>query len=328
MLNPVLQFFSLVPDFDLALMTPGQTLTDLSANALLKIKEVLEVARPDLVIVQGDTTTALMGALAAFYAKVKVAHVEAGLRTGNKYSPFPEEMNRVLLTRLADYHFAPTRGALQNLRDERVSTGLFVTGNTVIDALLDARSRVSSNELEYGREFSFLDRRRRLILVTGHRRESFGEPFERICRALTSIASRFEDVELVYPVHLNPNVRAPVERLLRGQARIHLIEPVAYPHLVYLLSRATLVLTDSGGIQEEAPALGKPVLVMRDVTERPEGVEAGCALLVGTDEQRIVEATTRLLTEADAYARMAQARNPYGDGTAARQIADILEREL
>lgn len=329
MLTPILAFFGLKPDFDLELMKPGQTLYDVTAGALLKLKPVLDEVKPDVVVVQGDTTTAFAGALAAFYEKVKVAHVEAGLRTGDRYSPFPEEMNRVLVSRLADFHFAPTENARRHLEGEGVRAGVYVTGNTVIDALLEAHALVKRSHAEqFAREFSMLDASKRLVLVTGHRRESFGAPFESICRALKTLAEKYPEVELLYPVHLNPNVRAPVDRILKGTPRIHLIEPVDYPRLVYLLSRATLVLTDSGGIQEEAPTLGKPVLVMREVTERPEGIDAGCAQLVGTDERRIIEAASTLLDDAAAYARMAQAKNPYGDGTAAEQIAAILEREV
>lgn len=329
MLAPILSFFGLKPDFDLELMKPGQTLYDVTAGALVKLKPVLDQVKPDVVVVQGDTTTAFAGALAAFYEKVKVAHVEAGLRTGDRYSPFPEEMNRVLVSRLADFHFAPTENARRHLEAEGVRQGVFVTGNTVIDALLEAHELVKRGHADaFAREFSMLDASKRLVLVTGHRRESFGAPFESICRALKTLAEKYPDAELLYPVHLNPNVRAPVDRILKGTPRIHLIEPVDYPRLVYLLSRATLVLTDSGGIQEEAPTLGKPVLVMREVTERPEGIDAGCAALVGTDERRIVDTASTLLDDAAAYARMAQAKNPYGDGTAAAQIAAILEREV
>lgn len=329
MLAQVLAFFGLEPDFDLALMKPGQTLSDVTAGALLKLKPVLDQAKPDVVLVQGDTTTAFAGALAAYYEKVKVGHVEAGLRTGDRYSPFPEEMNRVLVSRLADFHFAPTELARRNLEAEGVRHGVYVTGNTVIDALLEANAMVQHGHAAgFAREFSMLEPGKRLVLVTGHRRESFGEPFEHMCRALKGLAEKYPDVQLLYPVHLNPNVRAPVERILTGVPRVHLIDPVDYPRLVYLLSRCTLVLTDSGGIQEEAPSLGKPVLVMREVTERPEGIDAGCAKLVGTDERRIIDAASSLLDDPAAYARMAQARNPYGDGTAARQIAEVLAREV
>ncbi len=327
MLTPILSFFGLSPDFDLKLMKPGQTLYDVTANALLHLKDVLQTARPDVVLVQGDTTTALAGALAAFYEKVKVGHVEAGLRTGDRYSPFPEEMNRVLISRLAQLHFAPTETARARLAAEGLTSGVHVTGNTVTDALLEAKALVDARHAaSFAREFSFLEPARRLVLVTGHRRESFGAPFESICRALRALAERHPDVELLYPVHLNPNVREPVDRLLRGAPRVHLIEPVDYPRLVYLLGRCHFVLTDSGGIQEEAPSLGKPVLVMREVTERPEGIEAGCAKLVGTDERVILEAAGALLTDPVAYGRMARAQNPYGDGQAAGRIVEVLRQ--
>ncbi len=329
MLEPILKFFALKPDFDLALMKPGQTLYDVTANAMLKLKPVMDEVKPHAVLVQGDTTTALAGALAGFYEKVKVGHVEAGLRTRNKYSPFPEEMNRVLVTRLADFHFAPTETARAMLEAERVTAGVHVTGNTVTDALLVAHKLVQARHAdEFAREFSYLQGNRRLVLVTGHRRESFGEPFENICRAIRTLSERHPDVEFVYPVHLNPNVRAPVDRILKGVERVHLIEPVDYPRLVWLLSRAHFVLTDSGGIQEEAPTLGKPVLVMREVTERPEGIAAGCAMLVGTDEKRILDAAQTLLTDDAAYQRMARAQNPYGDGHASERIVKILEAGL
>ncbi|MBM4379993.1 MAG: UDP-N-acetylglucosamine 2-epimerase (non-hydrolyzing) [Deltaproteobacteria bacterium] len=325
MLDPILQFFGLVPDHDLALMKPGQTLFDVTAGALKGLEPVLDEVRPDWVVVQGDTTTALAGALAGFYKRVRVAHVEAGLRTGDLHSPFPEEANRVIVSRLAALHLAPTPGAAANLAAEGVRRGVHVVGNTVIDALLEARARVEAKGADYAVQFPMLSGRR-LVLVTGHRRESFGEPFENICRALRTLSARYTDTDWLYPVHLNPNVREPVNRLLSGLPNVHLVEPVAYPQLVWLLGRSHLVLTDSGGIQEEAPTLGKPVLVMREVTERPEGIEAGCAQLVGTAEDRIVTGVIRLMDDPAAYQRMAHARNPYGDGTSCRAIADLLEQ--
>ncbi len=325
MLDPILKFFSLVPEFDLDLMRPGQTLTDVTAGALPKLKQVIQTVEPDWVLVQGDTTTAFAGALAAFYEKKRVGHVEAGLRTGDRYSPFPEEMNRSLITRLAELHFAPTETARDRLTAEGVTQGVHVTGNTVIDALVEARRLVEANhEATFAQEFKAIDASRPLVLITGHRRESFGAPFESICQAIRSLATHHSGVQFVYPVHLNPNVREPVERILRGVAGITLIEPVDYPRMVWLLSKSTVVLTDSGGIQEEAPSFGKPVLVMRDVTERPEGIAAGCARLVGTSEDRIVEEVSTLLTDRAAWQAMAQARNPYGDGTAAEQIVTLL----
>lgn len=327
MLAPILEFFGLTPDFDLKLMQPGQTLASLTSAALTALMPVLEQANPDCVIVQGDTTTAFAGALAAFYGKRKVAHVEAGLRTHDRHSPWPEEMNRVLVGHLAEFHFAPTSLAAKHLLREGIAKEVHVVGNTVIDALLSARDRVGADQAIAGR-FSFLTPGRTLVLITGHRRESFGPPFERICEAIRALAERHPDTEFVYPVHLNPNVREPVDRLLRGVPGVHLIEPVPYPQLVWLMNRSRLVLTDSGGIQEEAPTLGKPVLVMRETTERPEGVEAGCAKLVGTDPALIASSVEELLVDSPAFVAMSHARNPYGDGTAAKKIATILADRL
>lgn len=325
MLHPVLEFFGLAPDFDLGLMQPGQDLFDVTASAVLSLRPVLSEVKPELVVVQGDTTTALAGALAGYYAGAQVAHVEAGLRTGQRRAPFPEEMNRVLISRLADFHFAPTPAAQANLHAEGLTTQVHVVGNTVIDALLWAQSLVTTQSSQtIAARFAFLAPTRRMVLVTGHRRESFGAPFERICRALRTLAETFPQVDFVYPVHLNPHVREPVERLLSSVPSIHLVEPVDYPTLVWLLSRCTFVITDSGGIQEEAPTLGKPVLVTREVTERPEGIAAGSAKLVGTDEQRIVLEASKLLNDASAYEAMARVRNPYGDGKASEAIAQVL----
>jgi UDP-N-acetylglucosamine 2-epimerase (non-hydrolysing) len=329
MLQQTLDFFELQPDFDLELMKPGQTLFDVTAGALSRLEGVLDRSQPHLVLVQGDTTTAFAGGMAAFYKKIPVAHVEAGLRTGDKYSPFPEEVNRALISKLADFHFAPTQAAADNLANEGVRKNVFCVGNTVIDALLMSREVVQSRHAQaFQAEMPFVRPGARVILVTGHRRESFGKPFEAICRALRTIVERFPDVELVYPVHLNPNVREPVNAILRGVQRVHLLEPVEYPKLVWLMSQSHLVLTDSGGIQEEAPSLGKPVLVMREVTERPEGIAAGCAQLVGTSEHGIVEGVTRPLTDAALYGRMAQARNPYGDGTSSQAIVRHIDAAL
>jgi UDP-N-acetylglucosamine 2-epimerase (non-hydrolysing) len=329
MLQQTLDFFELVPDFDLELMKPGQTLTEITAGALTRLSALFAQSKPDLVFVQGDTTTAFAGALAAFYEKIPVAHVEAGLRTHEKYSPFPEEVNRALISKVADFHFAPTEAAAANLAREGIQRNVFNVGNTVIDALLMSQEVVRSRHARvFEQEFPFVRPGTRLILVTGHRRESFGKPFEAICRALRGVVERFPDVELVYPVHLNPKVREPVDAILRGVPRIHLLEPVEYPKLVWLMGQSHLVLTDSGGIQEEAPSLGKPVLVMREVTERPEGITAGCAQLVGTTEEGILEGVTRLLSDAQLYERMAQARNPYGDGTSSREILRHIDAAL
>lgn len=323
MLDQVLNLFEIKPDYDLNIMKSGQDLFDVTCNVLQKIKSILEKERPDIVLVQGDTTTTFAASLAAFYQQIPVGHVEAGLRTHNKYAPFPEEINRTLTSRIADLHFAPTDGAKQNLLDEGVSEALIhVTGNTVIDALLSVVDRIKNDpnlEQTLAEQFPFLDANRKLILVTGHRRESFGEGFERICKALGKIGER-EDVQIVYPVHLNPNVQEPVKRMLDRNSRIHLIEPLDYLPFVYLMNRSYLILTDSGGIQEEAPSLGKPVLVMRDMTERPEAVEAGTVKLVGTDTDLIVQEAKILLDDQTAYEKMAYAHNPYGDGKAAQRI--------
>jgi UDP-N-acetylglucosamine 2-epimerase (non-hydrolysing) len=325
MLDQVMDFFSIRPDYDLNVMKKNQGLFSVTAKSLLLIEKVIDDARPDIIIVQGDTTTAFVGALAGYYRQVKVAHIEAGLRSFSRYSPFPEEINRSLVSRLADYHFAPTEKARKNLLGENVDRkDIFVVGNTVIDALLHGMDIIKKNESRYVKNFGFLDPSKKLILVTGHRRESFGRPFGRICRALKEIAR--EDVEIIYPVHLNPNVRSAVYPILGGVRNIHLTEPVDYPSLIWLMLRSHLVLTDSGGIQEEAPSLGKPVLVMRDVTERTEGIDAGTAVLVGTDIKKIVESTRRLLHNMTAYEKMARCKNPYGNGTASARIRDVLKK--
>ena len=320
MLDQVHEWFGIVPDIDLNLMAPNQKLADFAARALTEVTRVLEDVKPDVVLVQGDTTTAMMASLAAVMQRVEVGHIEAGLRTDNLYNPFPEEINRRVTGSVARYHFAPTERSAAALRAENVPAGwIYVTGNTVIDALRMTLER------EVKLDLPFLEKsNRRLILVTAHRRESFGAPFESLCRALRSIADRNLDVDLVYPVHLNPNVREPVSRILAGHERIHLIEPLSYEKFVHLMARADILLTDSGGVQEEAPYLGKPALVMRDNTERPEAVDAGTAKLVGTDESRIVAETELLLRDDRAYRAMARAGSPFGDGKAARRIADIL----
>ncbi len=325
MLDQVLSLFGIVPDWDLDLMAPGQNLTDLTSRVLCGLPEVFGGWRPDVVLVQGDTTTAFAGALAAFYARCEVGHVEAGLRTGNRYSPWPEEMNRHLVGALATYHFAPTARARENLLTEGVAADrIRVTGNTVIDALLRVVETARGSAAgELGERFAFLDPERRLIVVTGHRRENFGPGFEGICRALRRLAER-SDAEIVYPVHLNPNVQKPVHAILDGIPNVHLVKPLDYLPFVGLLDRAYLILTDSGGIQEEAPSLGKPVLVMRDTTERPEAVEAGTVRLVGTDEEQIVREAERLLDDKAHYRAMARALNPYGDGKAAPRIVKEL----
>jgi len=327
MLDQVLQLFAIRPDYDLDLMQPNQDLTDLTAEVLIGLRPVLQDCNPDLVLVQGDTITTWAAALVAYYQRIPVGHVEAGLRTGNIYAPWPEEMNRHLTTSLAELHFAPTERARLNLLHEGVKdTSITVTGNTVIDALLDVVQRLRTDSALRHRveaPFDFLDPARRLILVTGHRRENFGTGFERICRALATLARR-PDVQILYPVHLNPNVQGPVRHLLGGTDNIHLIAPLDYLPFVALMDRAYLLLTDSGGIQEEAPALGKPVLVMRDTTERSEAIKAGTARLVGTDTSTIVAEVTKLLDDKQVYRAMSGAHNPYGDRHAAARIAATL----
>lgn len=328
MLDQVLALFGIVPDFDLNLMKPGQDLTDITSNVLIGMREVFDKWEPDLMFVHGDTTTAMAASLAAFYAKIPVAHVEAGLRTSNIYSPWPEEMNRRMVGRVASQHFAPTETARVNLLKEGCTDeSIYVTGNTVIDALLEVVEKINTDATlnqQLQERFAYLHEDKRLILVTGHRRENFGQGFEDICKALCEIAER-DDVEIVYPVHLNPNVQEPVRRILGDCTGIHLIEPLDYLPFVYLMNRAYILLTDSGGVQEEAPSLGKPVLLMRDTTERPEAVKAGTVKLVGTDVKRIVSATIELLDDSQKYQRMSQAYNPYGDGQAAQRIVKILQ---
>jgi UDP-N-acetylglucosamine 2-epimerase (non-hydrolysing) len=330
MLDQVLMLFDIKPDHDLNIMKPGQDLYDITCNILLGLKTVLAAEKPDLVLVHGDTSTTLATSLAAYYAGVPVGHVEAGLRTGNKRAPFPEEINRKVTGAIADLHFAPTTAARDNLLREGVDPStIFVTGNTVIDALLNVSQRLKeSADLRAGfdEKFAFLDRGKKLILVTGHRRENFGEGFENICNALADIAASSPDVEVLYPVHLNPNVRTPVANILaaRKLANVHLIDPVDYLPFVYLMNRAHIIITDSGGVQEEAPSLGKPVLCMRDTTERPEAVTAGTVKLVGTSREAIVKETLHLLGSPVDYARMSQAHNPYGDGRSVERIIDIV----
>lgn len=327
MLDQVLELFGLVPDDDLDLMAPGQSLPDLFARILTGMTAVLEARRPDLVLVHGDTSTTLATALAAFYARVPVGHVEAGLRTGNLQAPWPEEANRRLTAPIADLHFAPTTRARDNLLGENLPAGsIHVTGNTVIDALQAVVGRIKAESAladSLAARFPFLDPGKRLVLVTGHRRENFGQGFEQMCLAIRDLAER-GDMQVLYPVHLNPQVQAPVNRILGGVAGVVLMEPQDYLPFVYLMTRAYLILTDSGGIQEEAPSLGKPVLVMRDTTERPEAVAAGTVRLVGTDRGRIVAQANALLDDPDAYATMARAHNPYGDGQAAIRIAKVI----
>ncbi|HEV2295343.1 MAG TPA: UDP-N-acetylglucosamine 2-epimerase (non-hydrolyzing) [Tepidisphaeraceae bacterium] len=327
MLDQVLEVFDVIPDTDLAIMQPNQSLAALTSRALAAVDRYLAERSPDLVVVQGDTTTVFTAALAAFFRRIRVAHVEAGLRTWNRFSPFPEEISRVFVSRLADHHFAPTEGAKNNLLREGVEERtVAITGNTVIDALQIALRKVkAAPPLILGLPKEIMGNRKKpLVLITGHRRENFGSGMESICGAIATLAARFEDVEFVYPVHLNPNVREPVFRMLGCRPNVHLIEPLPYLPFVALMQRSTLILTDSGGVQEEAPSMGKPVLVMRDTTERPEGVEAGTIRLVGSDETRIVEGVSELLTDQKLYKHMSGARNPYGDGKACERIVELL----
>ncbi|MBF1801812.1 non-hydrolyzing UDP-N-acetylglucosamine 2-epimerase [Alloalcanivorax profundimaris] len=331
MLDQVLRLFGLTPHHDLNIMAPGQDLYDITSRILLGLRGILQDEKPDMVLVHGDTTTTVAASLAAFYQKIPIGHVEAGLRTGNLLSPWPEEANRKLTGNLARLHFAPTNTARQALLGEGISEdAVKVTGNTVIDALLWVKEKIESDDglcadlkeqLPYGLE-------RHLILITGHRRESFGGGFERICQAIAKLAEVHKDKEFVYPVHLNPNVQEPVNRFLKSFSNVHLVPPQDYLPFVWLMMNARLILTDSGGIQEEAPSLGKPVLVMRDTTERPDAVSAGTVKIIGTKSDRIFNETHRLLTEHGVWEEMSRAHNPYGDGTASEQIADHIAKSL
>lgn len=328
MLDDVLRIFNIRPEYDLNVMRSGQSLTDVTTSILSEMKSVLNDFRPDLVLVHGDTATTFAASLAAYYERIPVGHVEAGLRTGDIMSPWPEEANRKLTGCLAKYHFAPTSRSKDNLLKEGVpSTEVYVTGNTVIDALLMVVEKLNSCEelrRDVEHSFEFLDQSNKLILVTGHRRESFGEGFNNICAALKEIGLNNPDCDILYPVHLNPNVQEPVKRLLNGVPNIHLIDPVGYLHFVYLMDRSHIILTDSGGIQEEAPALGKPVLLMRENTERPEALDAGTVMLVGTKTDLIVSSVKKLLEDEAFYNKMSRSHNPYGDGRACEKIVGII----
>jgi len=328
MLDQVLDLFEIEPDFDLNIMKAGQTLNDVTTSILVGLKPVLDSFKPDVVLVHGDTATTFAAALAAYYQQIKVGHVEAGLRTGNIYSPWPEEANRKLTSAITNYHFAPTAGAKENLLKEGVAeSDITVTGNTVIDALFWVRKKLQEDKslaVSLAAKFDFLDPDKKLILVTGHRRESFGGGFKRICEALRQIATIHPQAQILYPVHLNPNVQEPVNRLLNDLDNIFLIEPQQYLPFCYLMDRSTIILTDSGGIQEEAPSLGKPVLVMRDTTERPEAIDSGTVRLVGTDIELIVRQVEMLLSDSKEYKLMSFAHNPYGDGLACFRILDFL----
>jgi len=327
MLDQVLELFNIKPDFDLNLMAPDQTLSNLTSEAIVKLDNYFKSYKPDLAFVQGDTTTVLAASLVAFYNKIKIAHVEAGLRTFDKSAPFPEEINRVLTSHIADIHFAPTETAKRNLIKEGISEQkIFVTGNTVIDALFYVKDIVIKNPPEVnGVNKGILDAAKPIVLITGHRRENFGQRLENICAAIAELADEFKDHYFIYPVHLNPNVRKPVKEILGNKKNILLIEPLSYLPFVYLMTKAKIILTDSGGIQEEAPSLGKPVLVMRDVTERPEAIEAGCVELVGTDKNKIIAKVKRLITDIEHYKKMQMTINPYGDGKASARILHFIK---
>ena len=331
MLDQVLDLFKIIPDYDLNIMKPGQDLYDVTSSILLKIKPVLEGFKPDVVLVHGDTATTFATSLAAYYQKIKIGHIEAGLRTGDLYSPWPEEGNRRLVGVLTDYHFSPTSTSKNNLLNEGVvESSIFITGNTVIDALQLVVSRIKKDEslrLKFENtifQSGFQELNSKFILVTGHRRENFGQGFLNICGALKVLAKKNPDINILYPVHLNPNVRKPVNELLSNVSNIKLVEPFQYEEFIYLMSKSFLILTDSGGIQEEAPSLGKPVLVMRDTTERPEAVEAGTVKLVGSDQDNIVKEVQNLLDDSSEYQRMSKAHNPYGNGNASKNILKIL----
>ena len=328
MLDDVLDIFQIKPHYDLNIMKPGIDLNNTTAKILIGLNDVLKKFKPEIVIVQGDTTTVLAAALASYYKQIPIAHVEAGLRTGQIYSPWPEEGNRQMTTVITKYHFAPTLSAKENLIKENDNKNkIYVTGNTVIDSLFWIQNKLKKDislKKKLDKNFSFIDDNKRIILVTGHRRENFGEGFQRICKALTEIAKKNKDIQIIYPVHLNPNVQEPVNKILKDIKNIILIEPQNYINFQYLLSKSHIILTDSGGLQEEAPSLGKPVLVMRDYTERPEAVEAKTVKLVGTDVNQIVNSVNDLLTNKDNYKKMSQSHNPYGDGKACQRIVDVL----
>jgi UDP-N-acetylglucosamine 2-epimerase (non-hydrolysing) len=330
MLDQVLDLFKIIPDYDLNLMKVGQTLNDVTARILIELKPVLEEFKPDVVLVHGDTATTFASSLAAYYEKIAVGHVEAGLRTGDIYSPWPEEANRKLTGALASYHFAPTETSRQNLLDENIApNNIFITGNTVIDALLKVVESIENDfdlRQQLKTNYPFIDETKDLVVITGHRRENFGQGFENICQSIAAVANEKPNVQFVYPVHLNPSVREPVNRLLTGLDNVYLIEPLEYLPFVNLMRLSTIILTDSGGIQEEAPSLGKPVLVMRDTTERPEAVDAGTVKLVGTNKDSIVTALTELLKKESEYQRMSKAHNPYGNGKACIKILDALDQ--
>jgi UDP-N-acetylglucosamine 2-epimerase (non-hydrolysing) len=329
MLDQVMTFFQIQADYDLDLMRSNQSLTEVAGRCLKKLDEVVDDFTPDLIIVQGDTLSTFLGALVGYFRKIKIAHIEAGLRSGDKFSPFPEEINRILTSHIADFHFAPTEQAKKNLFKEDIRKNVFVVGNTVIDALMKGISIINKGDQKtFERYFSPINMTCKIILVTAHRRESFGEPFENICHAIKEIAIKNPEVNIVFPVHLNPNVRKPVHEILSGLTNVHLLEPLDYPHLIWLMNKSYLILTDSGGLQEEAPSLNKPVLVMRDRTERIEGIKSNTAKLVGTSKKKIVDTTEKLLNNASFYLSMSESANPYGDGKASKRIVNYFLGKL
>ncbi len=332
MLKQVLDFFKIPVDYDLKIMEKKQTLSQVTCKVIQGIEWVLSESKPELIFVQGDTTSAFAATLSCFYHKIPVAHIEAGLRSFNKFAPYPEEINRVLISHLADYHFCPTKGARENLlREGMEKERIFVVGNTVVDALLEALKIIEHNQLEdkYQKEFNFIDFSKKLLLVTAHRRESFGKPLRQICLALKKLALTFaEEIEIIYPVHLNPQVEETVKTILKDIPHIHLLPPVSYPVLVWFMKKSYFILTDSGGIQEEAPILGKPILVLRKETERPEGIKAGIAKLIGTDENLIFREASLLISDKSVYKKMARVSYIYGDGNASERIFNIIKRDF
>jgi UDP-N-acetylglucosamine 2-epimerase (non-hydrolysing) len=327
MLQQVVDFFEIKVDYQLELMKPNQTLFDITTIGISLLKPVLDDCKPDLVIVQGDTTTAFIGALSAFYNKIPVAHIEAGLRSFDNLSPFPEEVNRKMISTIANYHFAPTVQAANNLNNEGISKHVYNVGNTVIDALFLGLKMVTAKN-NYNEKFSFLDQTKEIVLITAHRRESFGEPFNDICNAILYLADKYSDIQFVFPVHPNPNILSVVNEKLTNKDNIFIIKPLSYPELIWLMDKSYFIITDSGGIQEEAPSLSKPILVIREVTERMEGVNAGTAILTGTSKQKLIESAEKLINDITFYQSMALAVNPYGDGTSAKQTISIISKIL
>lgn len=328
MLSVIFNFFKVVPDFDMNVMTRSQSLEKMTLQLIEKCVDYFKNANPDLIIVQGDTTSSMTGAVAAFYRRIPVAHVEAGLRSYDKFSPFPEEFNRRVISLIADFHFAPTKIAASAIKRELVRGKILVVGNTVIDSLIFAQKEVIKRKKELEKKFQFISGFEKMILITGHRRESFGQGFLNICESITKLAQRYRNIVFLYPVHLNPNVKGPVFEKLDNISNVHLIEPVSYDEMVYLMMRSFLIMTDSGGIQEEAPSLGKPVVILREVSERPEGIKSGCSVLAGTSAKKIIRVTKGIIDSEKIYMKMARAVNPYGSGDSAKKIAGFLNREF